>query len=124
MLFMLSSEFLRIDEIRGCAIVQIAVTRPVVISTTKTQPGTSPDSSFIINSIRSRIAPRYLPILICTFTTLRRYLLDISTLSFSLQFLQRLSFFTFLNILQMMNCGKLRNHHVTAKCITNAVSRA
>ena len=31
---------------RGAAIVQIAVTNPVVIKTTRTQPGTSPRSSF------------------------------------------------------------------------------
>ncbi len=41
---MLSSEFFRMLESRGWATVQIPVTNPVVIKTTKTQPGTSPRS--------------------------------------------------------------------------------
>jgi len=41
---MLSSEFFRMLESRGWATVQIPVTKPVVIKTTKTQPGTSPRS--------------------------------------------------------------------------------
>ncbi len=44
---MASSEFFRIEVNRGAAIVQIAVTSPVVISTTSTQPGTSPRSEDI-----------------------------------------------------------------------------
>jgi hypothetical protein len=40
--FIASSELRRIAVSRGAAIVQIAVTSPVVINTTKTQPGTSP----------------------------------------------------------------------------------
>jgi hypothetical protein len=43
---MLSSEFFKMLESRGCATVQIPVTSPVVIRTTKTQPGTSPRSDF------------------------------------------------------------------------------
>ena len=42
---MASSEFFRILVNRGAAIVQIAVTSPVVINTTNTQPGTSPRSA-------------------------------------------------------------------------------
>jgi hypothetical protein len=41
-----SREFFNIAVKRGAAIVQIAVTRPVVINTTRTHPGTSPRSSF------------------------------------------------------------------------------
>jgi hypothetical protein len=44
--FMLSNEFFRILDSRGCATVQMPVTNPVVIRTTKTQPGTSPRSDF------------------------------------------------------------------------------
>jgi hypothetical protein len=40
--FMASSEFLRMLVKRGAAMVHIAVTKPVVIRTTSTQPGTSP----------------------------------------------------------------------------------
>jgi hypothetical protein len=40
--FMASSEFFKMLVNRGAAIVHIAVTKPVVIKTTKTQPGTSP----------------------------------------------------------------------------------
>jgi hypothetical protein len=43
--FIASSEFLRMADSRGAAIVQIAVTSPVVIRTTSTHPGTSPRSS-------------------------------------------------------------------------------
>jgi hypothetical protein len=43
--FIESSEFFRIAVRRGAAIVQIAVTSPVVIKTTSTHPGTSPRSS-------------------------------------------------------------------------------
>jgi hypothetical protein len=41
-----SNEFFNMAVNRGAAIVQIAVTSPVVIKTTRTQPGTSPLSSF------------------------------------------------------------------------------
>ena len=44
MLFIESSECVRIAESRGAATVQIPVINPVVIKTTKTQPGTSPRS--------------------------------------------------------------------------------
>jgi len=44
---MLSSEFFRMLESRGWATVQIPVTNPVVIKTTKTQPGTSPRSDLV-----------------------------------------------------------------------------
>ena len=44
MLFMASREFLRIALNLGAAMVQIAVTNPVVIKTTNTHPGTSPRS--------------------------------------------------------------------------------
>jgi hypothetical protein len=44
MLFMESRLFLKIVLRRGAATAHIAVTKPVVISTTKTQPGTSPRS--------------------------------------------------------------------------------
>ena len=40
-----SREFFRIALRRGDAMVQIAVTSPVVINTTRTHPGTSPRSS-------------------------------------------------------------------------------
>ena len=40
--FIESREFRRIKLRRGAAMVQIPVTRPAVISTTNTQPGTSP----------------------------------------------------------------------------------
>ena len=40
-----SRELRRMESIRGAANVHIPVTRPVVINTTKTQPGTSPRSS-------------------------------------------------------------------------------
>jgi hypothetical protein len=43
--FIASREFFKIAESRGAAIVHIAVTNPVVIKTTNTQPGTSPRSS-------------------------------------------------------------------------------
>jgi hypothetical protein len=43
--FIESSEFFRIALNLGEAIVHMAVTRPVVINTTSTQPGTSPRSS-------------------------------------------------------------------------------
>ncbi len=39
---MASKEFFRMAVSRGAAIVQIAVTNPVVIRTTRTHPGTSP----------------------------------------------------------------------------------
>ena len=45
--FIESNELRKIAVSLGAAIVQIAVTNPVVISTTKTQPGTSPCSSFV-----------------------------------------------------------------------------
>ena len=60
--FMESKEFFRIAVKRGAAMVQIAVTSPVVIRTTNTQPGTSPRSSlnraknelcFLINELRN-----------------------------------------------------------------------
>jgi hypothetical protein len=44
---MASREFLRMEVRRGAAMVQIAVTRPVVIKTTRTHPGTSPLSEEI-----------------------------------------------------------------------------
>jgi hypothetical protein len=44
---MASKEFLRMEVSRGAAIVQIAVTSPVVIKTTRTHPGTSPLSEEI-----------------------------------------------------------------------------
>jgi hypothetical protein len=44
--FMESNESFKIAVKRGAAIVQIAVTKPVVIRTTSTHPGTSPSSSF------------------------------------------------------------------------------
>ncbi len=37
-----SSDVRRMDWMRGAANVHIAVTSPVVIKTTRTQPGTSP----------------------------------------------------------------------------------
>ena len=43
--FIASREFFRIADSRGAATVQIAVTSPVVMSTTSTHPGTSPRSS-------------------------------------------------------------------------------
>ncbi len=46
--FMESSELRKIAVRRGAAIVQMAVTNPVVIKTTSTHPGTSPRSSSII----------------------------------------------------------------------------
>jgi hypothetical protein len=51
--FIASREFFKIAERRGAAIVQIAVTNPVVINTTNTQPGTSPRSSltFLRNAL-------------------------------------------------------------------------
>jgi len=57
-----SNESFSIAVKRGAAIVQIAVTSPVVINTTRTQPGTSPRSSFnfaknescaLINALRN-----------------------------------------------------------------------
>jgi hypothetical protein len=59
---MASREFFRILVNRGAAIVQIAVTKPVVIKTTSTQPGTSPLSEakalpILLHLYRS-IAPR------------------------------------------------------------------
>ncbi len=56
--FMESREFFRIAESRGAATVQIAVTSPVVISTTSTHPGTSPRSSlsFLMNELSRRAA--------------------------------------------------------------------
>jgi hypothetical protein len=43
--FIESRELRSIADKRGAAMVQMAVTNPVVISTTNTQPGTSPRSS-------------------------------------------------------------------------------
>jgi len=44
---MASSEFFKMEVSRGAAIVQMAVTNPVVIRTTSTHPGTSPRSDLI-----------------------------------------------------------------------------
>jgi hypothetical protein len=49
--FIASREFFKIAESRGAAIVHIAVTNPVVIKTTNTQPGTSPRSSRVLLNI-------------------------------------------------------------------------
>ncbi len=46
-----SSELRRIALKRGEAIVHIAVTKPVVINTTSTQPGTSPLSDSLEDSV-------------------------------------------------------------------------
>ena len=55
--FMASREFFKIADSRGAATVQIAVTSPVVISTTSTHPGTSPRSSLsVFTKELSRIA--------------------------------------------------------------------
>jgi len=63
--FIESNEFFNIAVNRGAAIVQIAVTNPVVINTTSTHPGTSPRSSFsraknascfLINALRNWIS--------------------------------------------------------------------
>jgi hypothetical protein len=53
--FIESSEFFKMAVNRGAAIVQIAVTKPVVIRTTKTHPGTSPLWSEIALNIRERV---------------------------------------------------------------------
>jgi hypothetical protein len=45
MLFIESKELRKIESILGAAKVHIPVTNPVVIKTTRTQPGTSPRSS-------------------------------------------------------------------------------
>jgi hypothetical protein len=55
-----SNEFLRIAVKRGAAMVQIAVTNPVVINTTSTHPGTSPRSSFNLAKKESCIVIRRL----------------------------------------------------------------
>ena len=53
--FIASSEFFRMLVKRGAAIVQIAVTNPVVIRTTRTHPGTSPRSDVSPEDMRLEI---------------------------------------------------------------------
>jgi hypothetical protein len=74
-LFIESSEFRRIEESLGAATAHMAVTNPVVIKTTKTQPGTSPCSSASARCIRILTIFKKLLSLATTFTFLRELML-------------------------------------------------